>query len=41
VAKAEVHRPVYLGEHTEYICKEILGISDDEFIEMQKDGVFD
>jgi len=40
-AKAEVHRPVYLGEHTEYICKEILGMSDDEFMEMQKDGVFD
>ena len=40
-AKAEVHRPVYLGEHTEYVCKEILGVSDDEFIEMQKEGVFD
>jgi benzylsuccinate CoA-transferase BbsF subunit len=40
-AKAEVHRPVYLGEHTEYICKEIIGMSDDEFIKMQKDGVFD
>jgi benzylsuccinate CoA-transferase BbsF subunit len=40
-AVAEVHRPVYLGEHTEYICKEILGISDEEYAEMEKEGVFD
>ncbi len=40
-ATAEVHRPVLLGEHTEYICKEILGIPDDEFTRMQQEGVFD
>jgi len=40
-ATAELHRPVFLGEHTEYICKDILGISDDDFSRMQKDGVFD
>ena len=40
-AEAEVHRPVYLGEHTEYICKEILGIPDDEYRRMEKEGIFD
>jgi len=40
-ATAELHRPVFLGEHTGYICQEILGIADDEFDRMQKDGVFD
>lgn len=40
-ATAELHRPVFLGEHTEYICKDILGISDDDFSRMQHDGVFD
>ena len=40
-ATAELHRPVILGEHTEYICKEILGISGDEFKQMEKEGVFD
>jgi len=40
-AKAELHRPVMLGEHTEYICTEILGIPADEFKAMEKEGVFD
>ena len=40
-ATAELHRPVFLGEHTEYICKDILGIADDDFSRMQQDGVFD
>jgi benzylsuccinate CoA-transferase BbsF subunit len=40
-ARAEVHRPVYLGEHTEWICKELLGISGEDFKRMEKDGVFD
>jgi benzylsuccinate CoA-transferase BbsF subunit len=40
-ATAELHRPVFLGEHTEYICKDILGIADDDFSRMQRDGVFD
>ncbi len=38
---AELHRPVFLGEHTEYVCKDILGISDDDFSRMEKEGVFD
>lgn len=29
-----------LGQHTEYVCKEILGISDEEFIGLFNDGVF-
>jgi benzylsuccinate CoA-transferase BbsF subunit len=40
-AKAELNRPVQLGEHTEYICKEILGISTADYETMKKEGVFD
>jgi benzylsuccinate CoA-transferase BbsF subunit len=40
-AQAELHRPVFLGEHTEYICTEILGIPADDFKRMEKEGVFD
>jgi len=40
-AIAEMHRPVLLGEHTEQICTEFLGIPKDEFARMKKDGVFD
>jgi benzylsuccinate CoA-transferase BbsF subunit len=30
-----------LGEHTEYICREILGLSDVEFIELLKSGALE
>jgi benzylsuccinate CoA-transferase BbsF subunit len=30
-----------LGEHTEYVCNKILGISDEEFVELLASGVFD
>jgi benzylsuccinate CoA-transferase BbsF subunit len=40
-ATAELHRPVILGEHTEYICTEILGIPGEDFTKMEKEGVFD
>lgn len=30
-----------LGEHTEYVCHEILKLSDEEFVELLNDGVFD
>jgi crotonobetainyl-CoA:carnitine CoA-transferase CaiB-like acyl-CoA transferase len=40
-AKAELNLPVQLGEHTEYICTEILGIPAADFKKMEKDGVFD
>ena len=40
-AKAELNRPVQLGEHTEYICTEVIGIPADDFNSMKKEGVFD
>ncbi|MGD9143680.1 MAG: CoA transferase [Dehalococcoidia bacterium] len=30
-----------LGEHTEYICTELLGMSDEEFIDLVQKGVFE
>ena len=30
-----------LGEHTEYMCREVLKMSDTEFIESLNDGVFE
>lgn len=30
-----------IGEHTEYVCSEILGLSDEEFIELLQEGVFE
>ena len=30
-----------LGEHTEYVCTAILGLSDEEFIELLQEGVFE
>jgi benzylsuccinate CoA-transferase BbsF subunit len=30
-----------LGEHTEYVCTEILGLSDEKFIELLQEGVFE
>jgi crotonobetainyl-CoA:carnitine CoA-transferase CaiB-like acyl-CoA transferase len=39
---AQANRPSpCLGEHTEYVCHEILGIPDDEFVSMLADGVFE
>ena len=29
-----------LGEHTEYVCKKILGMTDEEFIKLLNEGVF-
>ncbi len=29
-----------LGEHTEYVCREILGMTDEEFVELFNEGVF-
>ena len=28
-----------LGEHTEYVCSEVLGMPDDEFLQLLADGV--
>jgi len=30
-----------LGEHTAYVCTEILGMPDDEFLQLMADGVFE
>lgn len=30
-----------LGEHTEYVCREILGMSDEEFIKYLQKGIFE
>ncbi len=30
-----------LGEHTEYVCTKILGMSDDEFVGLMQEGVFE
>ncbi len=38
---AQLHRPVLLGEHTEQICTEFLGMSHADFDQQAKDGVFD
>jgi crotonobetainyl-CoA:carnitine CoA-transferase CaiB-like acyl-CoA transferase len=40
-APARVRRSPLLGEHTEQVCKEILNMSDEEYIELLQDGVFE
>jgi benzylsuccinate CoA-transferase BbsF subunit len=30
-----------LGEHTEQICTEMLGMSDEEFVNLMQEGVFE
>ena len=35
-----VGRPVLLGEHSELICKSILGMSQAQFDELKQQGVF-
>jgi benzylsuccinate CoA-transferase BbsF subunit len=39
---AELRMPApCLGEHTEYVCTQILGMPDEEFIELLAEGVFE
>jgi benzylsuccinate CoA-transferase BbsF subunit len=39
---AELRLPApCLGEHTEYVCTKILGMPDEEFVELLADGVFE
>jgi benzylsuccinate CoA-transferase BbsF subunit len=40
-APAEVGRPTLLGEHNEYICRDILGITDAQFAQLKQQGVFE
>ncbi len=39
--KSQLHRPPLLGEHTEYICTEILGMSKAEYEQLLKEGVIE
>lgn len=39
--KAQVRTSPCLGEHTEYVCTQILGMSDEEFTYLFRQGVFD
>jgi benzylsuccinate CoA-transferase BbsF subunit len=40
-AAYERHRPPLLGEHNEYVYTDILGIPDEEFVQLMTEGVFD
>jgi benzylsuccinate CoA-transferase BbsF subunit len=39
-AETEVKRPVQLGEHTDYVCREFLGLSQTEIEDLRSKGVF-
>ena len=39
---AELRMPApCLGEHTDYVCTQMLGMSDEEFVELLTEGVFE
>jgi crotonobetainyl-CoA:carnitine CoA-transferase CaiB-like acyl-CoA transferase len=39
---AELHMPApIIGEHTEYVCTQILGMPDEEFVELLAEGAFE
>jgi benzylsuccinate CoA-transferase BbsF subunit len=40
-AETAVQRPVLLGEHTDHICREILGMSQGEIDNLRQKGVFE
>jgi benzylsuccinate CoA-transferase BbsF subunit len=40
-AEQEIFRSPCLGEHTEYVCREIIGLSGDEFDALLDQGVFE
>jgi len=40
-AEADIRRPVLLGEHTDYICTDILGMPRDEVDRLRQKGVFE
>jgi len=40
-ASHERASPPLLGEHNEYVYTKILGIPDEEFIQLMQEGVFD
>jgi len=38
--EAQVRTSPCLGEHLDYVCTQVLGMSDEEFVELLQDGVF-
>ena len=38
--KAQIRTSPCLGEHNEYVCTKLLGISDEHFVELFQEGVF-
>jgi benzylsuccinate CoA-transferase BbsF subunit len=38
---AEIKTPPCLGEHTEYVCKDLLGMSEEEYVNLILDGVLE
>ncbi|HJX12050.1 MAG TPA: CoA transferase [Dehalococcoidales bacterium] len=40
-AEVEVRRPVLIGEHTDYICEEILGMPKEDIARLRRQGVFE
>ncbi len=40
-ATAELARPPLIGEHNEYICTQILGMSDEEFVQLMQEEVLE
>ena len=40
-AEPDITRPVLVGEHTDFVCTDILGMSQDEIDELRGKGVFD
>jgi benzylsuccinate CoA-transferase BbsF subunit len=41
MASSELKRAPLFGEHTEYICTQVLGMSDEEFVGLLADGVLE
>jgi crotonobetainyl-CoA:carnitine CoA-transferase CaiB-like acyl-CoA transferase len=39
--KAQVKTSPCLGEHTEYVCTQLLGMSDEEFLDLFQENVFE
>jgi crotonobetainyl-CoA:carnitine CoA-transferase CaiB-like acyl-CoA transferase len=37
----ELGRPPMLGEHNDYVYTQLLGMTDEEFVELMQEGVFD
>lgn len=40
-AEPDIHRPLLLGEHTDHICTDILGMTQEEVDRLREKGVFD